>query len=146
MSDAEAVRALARQARSERHNGRMAEAVALQHGAVAMAERVGDPALLAHTLRHLADMLSDMGEALAALPWYDRALALYRDGDADPLDIANAVRGAALNFERMGAGEEARRYWADARARYAAIDARMRAATGGGNPGVEEADAHLAAL
>src|SRR5690349_6050666 len=106
MSDA---RALIAEAKAARDAGRLAEAIALQRRAVALlADR--DPAPHAHALRHLADMLSDAGEAEAAAPLYARVLAHHGEADRS-LDAANAVRGAAVNAERLGQTAEARRLW-----------------------------------
>lgn len=139
-------RAAAQAAQRARDMGRTGEALALQRRAVAHAAQAGDPALHAQALRHLADILSDAGELDAALPVYREALAIYADGGFAELDVADAVRGAALAFERLGATEEARDLWSDARLRYAALDGGRGEAGAGRNPGVAEADAHLAML
>lgn len=147
MDAGEAARSAARQAGIERTAGRWDEALTLQRGAVALAEASGDAALHAHALRHLADILSDSGDAEGALPLFEQVLRLYADGALPPLDAANAIRGAAVNAERFGDAHEARRLWLLARDRYAALDEMFARLTGKpDNPGVAEADARLAAL
>jgi len=66
-------------------------------------------------------------------------LTLYRaTPDARPLDIANAMRSAAVHAEAIGDNETARAFWIQARDRYAALD--------NGSPGVAEASAKIASL
>lgn len=146
MREGEDARAAARAAQSARDTARWREALALQWHAVECAQRAGDAALHAHALRHVADILSDSGDCDAALPVYRDVLAIYAGGGFDAIDIANAVRGAALNFERLGATDDARALWRDVRVRYAALDRYFAARLGGGNPGVAEAESHLAGL
>ena len=75
-------------------------------------------------------------------------LALYRQArDAPPLDVANALRSAAVHAEAIGDGDSAEAFWLQARQRYAALDDVFEKLTGQpGNPGVEEADRRIAAL
>lgn len=147
MDEGDAARSAARQTAVERRAGRHAEAVAMQRGAVSLAERSGDAVLHAHALRHLADILSDSGDADAAMPIFSRVLAFYATERAPALDAANAVRGAALNAERLGDRHEAKRLWAMARDQYSALDALFAQLTGEtANPGLAEAEQHLAAL
>lgn len=107
---------LIRAAKAERDASRLSEAIALQRRAVALLDG-GDAGAHAHALRHLADMLSDAGEAAAAAPLFARVLDHY--AGATTLDAANALRGAAVNAERLG--EDARAFWEDLEARYAAL-------------------------
>ena len=75
-------------------------------------------------------------------------LTLYRaTPSAEPLDVANALRSAALHAEALGDNETARAFWIQARDRYAPLDDVFERLTGkAGNPGVAEADAKLASL
>ncbi|HEU4415577.1 MAG TPA: tetratricopeptide repeat protein [Candidatus Angelobacter sp.] len=57
----------------------------------------GNTLKYAHTIRHLADIHLDEGRHDLAEPFYHEALALYRsEATAQPLDLANAIRGLAL--------------------------------------------------
>ncbi len=144
--DHETARSLAHQAQAARDAGGHAEAVALQKRAVAAFEELGDAAGHAHALRHLADILSESGEAEAAAPLFEQVLAFHA-GAGSPIDAANATRGAALNAERLGRRDEAKRLWALARDRYAALDSWFAERLGpGANPGTAEAAAHLDTL
>ena len=115
----------------------MDQAIALQRRAVALLA-TGDAGARAHALRHLADMLSDAGETAEAARLYASVLAHHGDADRS-LDAANAVRGAALNAQRLGDLAEARRLWTDARDRYAELGDALAA-------GAAEAEARLAAI
>ena len=134
MSDARALTAAAKAARDA---GRLEEAIALQRRALGLLGE-GDPGAHAHALRHLADMLSDAGDAAGAAPLYAEVLAHHGTADRS-LDAANAVRGAALNAGRLGDMAEARRLWCEARDRYAQLGDALA-------PGVAEAEARLAAI
>ena len=92
-----------------------------------------DPSLLAFALRHAADVRSELREYGAADAHIEEAIRLYRAADTpSPLDLANALRVAALNSER-----EAHAAWREAETLYASenIDA-----------GAEECVRHLARL
>jgi tetratricopeptide (TPR) repeat protein len=106
--------------------------------AVAICRELGDPLLLAHTVRHLGDVHQDAGRLDLAEPCYHEALALYRShGQAHTLDLANAIRPLAMLKEKNGELDEARRLWLEARGLYAAVDVQA---------GVAESAARLARL
>jgi hypothetical protein len=75
-------------------------------------------------------------------------LDLYRSSETTPpLEMANALRSAALYAERRGDAAEARKLWVEARSYYQQLDERFALLRGlPGNPGVIEADRHIAAL
>ena len=75
-------------------------------------------------------------------------LDLYRSSETTPpLEMANALRSAALHAERGNDATEARKLWIEARSYYQQLDERFALLRGlPGNPGVIEADKHLAAL
>ncbi len=130
------VDALRRQSQAARDAGRTDEAVALQQQAVDLLRDDDDPARLAHALRHVGDILREAGRADEAAPWIIEMLTLYRTlPDAPALDMANAIRSAALQAEADGRPDPA--LWHEARERYDAV---------GIGPGVAEADRHIAAL
>ncbi len=97
-----------------------------------------DALMLAHTIRHLADLHQDMQRDDLAEPYYAEALAIYRsDKETSTLDLANAVRPFALLKEHAGAIEEAKQLWAEAKDLYA--NAEIPA-------GVRECSRHLSIL
>jgi hypothetical protein len=102
----------------------------------------GSPTALAHEIRHLADLHLTLGDLEAADARMGDAMELYRaaeaegggQGDALPLDVANAVRAAAVLRDAQRRTEEARTLWREAGERYAEL---------GLEAGVEEAEARL---
>ncbi|MEO9131801.1 MAG: hypothetical protein ABI240_11400 [Sphingomonas sp.] len=135
-------------AQQSRDAGDFYDALLQQRRAVSLRRDIGDPAALADAIRHLADILVAAGNAAEAAESITEMLTLYRaTADAQPLDIANALRSAALHAEAIGDNETARAFWIQARERYAALDDLLERPTDGpGNPGVDEADAKLASL
>lgn len=122
-------------AQIERDSGNTAAAVPLYEAAVAESRSIGDPLLLAHTLRHLGDVHQDLDQLAQAESLYSEALTLYRESrSARPLDLANAVRPYALLKERTGRMAEARELWAEAHRLYSSVNVRA---------GVDESASHL---
>jgi tetratricopeptide (TPR) repeat protein len=103
----ELVEALKGIAQIERDLGRRADALPSYEEAVSVCREIGDPLLLAHTLRHLGDLHHDDGRDDLAEPLAAEALALYRTPDAPPLDLANAVRSLAVIRNTEDLWEEA---------------------------------------
>lgn len=103
----ELVEALKGIAQIERDLGRRADAVPSYEEAVSVCRELGDPLLLAHTLRHLGDLHHDDGRDDLAEPLSAEALALYRTSEAPPLDLANAVRSLAVIQDSAALWEEA---------------------------------------
>jgi tetratricopeptide (TPR) repeat protein len=131
-----------------RKAGDLEGALTRQRRAVALLRDLGDPAALAHAVRHIADMLVEAGRAGEASEPIGEMLALYRQTrDAPPLDIANALRSAAVHAEAIGDSDSAEAFWLQARQRYSLLDDMFEQLTGRpGNPGVEEADRRINAL
>ena len=131
-----------------RKAGDLEGALTRQRRAVTLWRELDDRARLAHALRHVADMLIEGRRAHEANAAISEVLALYRaTPEAPPLDVANALRSAAVHAEAIGDGDGAEGFWQEARRRYAELDALFEHLTGRqGNPGVEEADRRLAAL
>lgn len=149
MSDARAqAETYAREAQRLRDAGDHHEALSRQRRAVALWRDVGDTAALAHAVRHVADILIEAGRGEEAGTAITEMLALYRAAaDVPPLDVANALRSAALQAEAIQDSDTAWIFWIQARARYEELGALFEEMTGTpGNPGVAEADAHLARL
>lgn len=140
--------ALAKQAQIELDAGLFDAALALQQQSVAIRRTLNDPPSLAHAVRHVGDILQAAGRHVEADGFYAEMLALYRaTTETPPLDMANAVRSAALHAQNLGRTDEARRLWLEARDRYAALDNLFLSPTGKvENAGVKEADRRLAAL
>ena len=147
-SRGELAHALTRQAQIERDERLFARALEYQLEALAIQRTLGDRKRLAHVVRHVGDILQDEGRHAEADPHYNEMLNLYRaESEVPPLEFANAIRSVALHNELLGKSKEARRLWQEARDRYAALNALFLSLTGKSeNPGVKEADAHLAAL
>ena len=128
-------RALHGQANVERDRGRTRAALDLYLEAVPHCRRGDDRLVHAHTVRHLGDVLREMGELEKAGRCYAEALPLYRaDPAAPPLDVANAVRSAAILCEALDDADQARALWREARDLYREA---------GIEGGVSESDAHL---
>ena len=114
--------------------------VALRHyrEAVEIYRRGNHPLRLAHTIRHLADILRRDEVFESARPLYEEALNIYRNDPETPaLDLANTIRGFALLRGAAGEGEEAKILWQEARALYESVDVQA---------GVQESEAHIARL
>lgn len=94
-------------------------ALRLYEEAVALCREEHDPLLLAHTVRHLGDVHRHASRPIEADRCYSEALALYRGAaQPPPLDVANAMRPAALVKEATGDLEAAKALWSDARRLY----------------------------
>jgi tetratricopeptide (TPR) repeat protein len=116
---ADALRSLGEVERKLR-NGEQARARYQQ--AVAILRNCANPLKLAHAVRHLGDIHRWNGHPDLARPCYDEALALYRAyPDADPLDVANAIRSMAVLRQDAGEFTAARELWAAARGIYAEL-------------------------
>ena len=135
-------------AQQARDSGDIYDALLQQRRAITLLRDIGDRAALAHAIRHLADILVADGRAGEAAESITEMLTLYRaTPDAQPLDIANALRSAAIQAEAIGDNETARAFWVQARDRYATLDDLFERLTGSpGNPGVAEANAKIASL
>jgi len=97
-----------------------------------------NPLALAHTVRHVADILLGEKNLEQAKRHYEEALAIYRDHkETPPLDLANTLRGYGLLMGRSGHTEEATMLWLEARAIYEQL---------GIEAGVTECRSHLAFL
>jgi len=106
--------------------------------AAALYRKLDDPLKLAHTIRHLGDILQDQGLFHLAEPHYVEALALYRaHPEAPPLDLANAIRGYAVLKTQTFQKKEALALWHRARDLYHGLDLAEGAA---------EADGYIAQL
>jgi ATP/maltotriose-dependent transcriptional regulator MalT len=106
----------------ERDAGNGDGALALYQEAAEVARPLGDYVLLAHTIRHIADIQYEMGRPDLAEPAYEEALGIYRGQNPTALELANAVRGMAILKEETGRREEAVRLWQEAHDLYVAAN------------------------
>jgi tetratricopeptide (TPR) repeat protein len=106
--------------------------------AVELYRKQDAPLALAHTIRHVADILLEEGNLEPAQRHYEEALAIYCAHEETPaLDLANALRGYALLTEKSGKTEEATMLWQRTQALYEQL---------GIEAGVKEVRSHLAFL
>jgi tetratricopeptide (TPR) repeat protein len=94
---------------------------ALEHyqQAAALVRTLNQPLDLAHTVRHVADILRETRQPIPALHHYEEALDIYRSHpDTSDLDLANALRGYALLKTDTGDKQTAIRIWKEAGALY----------------------------
>jgi tetratricopeptide (TPR) repeat protein len=103
--------------------------------AVAIYRKGNDALILAHTIRHVADIQRHQGLTAAADTNYREALELYRaHKQSRPLELANAIQGYAILKQEAGEVEQAKSLWEEARELYAAVGIRE---------GVEESSRRL---
>ncbi len=106
--------------------------------AVELYRKQENPLALAHTARHVADILLGERKLEQAQRHYEDALAIYRTHQDTPrLDLANALRGYGLLKGRSGQTEEATMLWLEAQSIYEEL---------GIEAGVTECRSHLAFL
>lgn len=80
--------------------------------AVGQARATGDPCLLAHALRHAGRSAAQVGRFTEAIRACNEAVALYgTQPDAEPMDVANALRALARVLEQAGLGDDALAAW-----------------------------------
>jgi tetratricopeptide (TPR) repeat protein len=116
------------------------DGVALKHyeEAVALYRTLDRPLVLAHTVRHVADILLGQEKYLLAANLYEESLQIYRSHQQTyPLDLANAIRGYALLQGDTGHTQEAKQLWLEAKSLYAQLNVQA---------GVTEADSQIARL
>ena len=92
----------------------------------------------AHALRHQADIMCHLDCGIEAQALYQKALHIYRqEKGTSAVDLANTLRGYALNLVDMGQRKQAREAWEEAAKYYTQI---------GLTDGVAEAKSWLAEL
>jgi len=115
-------RALAALGQIERDLHNEEVALHLYEESVEIYRALNDALKLAHKLRHVADILREMGRLPPAAAAYVEALRIYHDhADTQLLDLANAVRGFALLKEALGENAEAQALWEEAGILYAEV-------------------------
>ena len=129
--------ALAALGRLHRDDHEQEEAVALYEDAVDLARRTGDDLALAHRLRHIGDIIAELGNLTRAEQCLEEAEELLARQAPDELTLANFLRSRALLKEKQDDCEGAAELWTRARGLYAA---------NGIHEGVRESDRRLAGL
>ena len=103
--------------------------------ALKLFQKIGEIGKIAHTIRHIADIESELGRTRQAEENYLRALEMYKLNKRTPdLDLANAHRGFAILLDNTGNKAKAKEIWTEARDLY--MKANIQA-------GVEECEEHL---
>jgi tetratricopeptide (TPR) repeat protein len=98
----------------------------------------GNAPRLAHTLRHIGDVLQDEGRGRLGEAYAREALEIYRgDATTEPLELVNTIRGLAVIKQALGADGQARVLWTEAKALYASV---------GIEAGVRESEKRIASL
>jgi tetratricopeptide (TPR) repeat protein len=122
----------------ERNLGNYDAAIAHYQRATAIFREANYEQRMAHSSRHVGDILREHGRPEEAETYYAEALRVYRSlPQTPPLEVANALRGYALLKEHTGCIDEARQLWDEARTLYTLAEV---------VPGVEESQLHLAIL
>ena len=126
---------LIEEGRAARREGRLDVARDRYQAAAEVLREADAPLRLAHTVRHVADIQSELGELEQAHANFADALAIYRaQADTGKLDLANTLRGYALLLEKLEDAAAARAMWEEARELYNAV---------GVQAGVDEAERQL---
>jgi tetratricopeptide (TPR) repeat protein len=82
-----------------------------------------EPLGLAHTVRHVGDIQTELGDLTQAEASFIEALSIYRSHpDTKALDLANAIRGYALLKQIAGDKANALRLWEEARELYRTLN------------------------
>ena len=136
-------RSLAGVGQIERDEQQLSLALGHYQEAAVLYRHLGDPAPLAHTIRHLGDIQMELGSPTLARPWLAEALAIYRGlPHTSAGELANALRSWALCQEAIGGRPEAAAAWREAHSLYMAAgiqageaeSARRLASLGDGEP------------
>jgi len=107
----------------ERDLNQLTEALRLYEEAAAQYRGMNEPLRLAHTIRHIGDIHLDLKQFDLAEPFYEEALAIYRaDPETPKLDLANTLRGYALQRESVGDRQQAIAFWKEAGELYTACN------------------------
>lgn len=111
------------------------KALAFCQKALSFYKQSGDNNRIAHSTRHLADLLMEMGQEQDAEIHYKRAIDFYTSTDNNSsLDLANCLRGYALCLESLNKEIEAKQHWETVAELYGRLNL---------TEGVTEANQHL---
>lgn len=106
-------------AQIESDRGKFGAALPYYLEAVSQSRELQDELLLAHTIRHLADVHRKIGDLDSAESCYQEAISIYRaDSRTSPLELANAIRPMALLMEKLFRIHDAKKLWEEAERLY----------------------------
>jgi tetratricopeptide (TPR) repeat protein len=125
---------LVQRGRAARRSGQTAEALPLYAKAAEILRREGDLVRWAHTARHCAELQVELGRVEEARAGIEAVIGFYQEKNPGTLEMANALRIAALADEAAGRGAEARERWTETMALYEQV---------GVQAGVDECRKHL---
>lgn len=129
-----------KEAAAARRAGRTDEAASLADAALATARESDDSLLVAYTLRHTANVHSQLGSFDQAANEITEAIRIYREHASEhTLDLANALRVSALNAERGALAA-----WQEAKTLYAIAD--VQAGIDGAQQHVQHLSASLGGI
>ena len=98
-------------------------------------QKTNDQTVIAHSTRHMADLLVQLANYTEAKKHYDSSIQLYRDNqNSSPLDLANALRGYAICLESLEDLDDASKAWGEVMDLYQALEIEQ---------GVDEAKQHI---
>lgn len=119
-----------------RDEGNLQEAIESYQLALGHFKQMRDQLMIAHTLRHLAEIRQEVGDLEAARNDYEACSRLYDNAaEVSKMDLANFYRAYALFLEQDQAEKSViERYWERAKAIYTEY---------GIEEGVKECDLHL---
>jgi tetratricopeptide (TPR) repeat protein len=123
---------LLRNAHQARREHRLDESLQAYAEAVTIYRTSNEPLALAHTIRHVGDIQTELGHLTDAEASFHEALSIYRSHpETKPLDLANAIRGHAVLKQTAGDLANAKFLWEEARDLYQAgnIDAGVAEST-----------------
>lgn len=122
----------------DRDLGKLSEALELCRRSLSYYQRTHNPDRIAHSTRHLADLLRQLDEDEESERCYRKAIGIYRDDPGQQAaNLANALRGLALVLEKRRNIEEAINAWREAKSLYKSLRI---------TSGVDEANEKLMAL
>ncbi len=81
-------------------------------------EKGNDVNKIAHSMRHNADLESELGNLAESEYLYRKSIDLYRSIEVNPGDLANTLRGFGILLEKLGSTEETIVVWKETKALY----------------------------
>jgi len=125
-----AANGLNQSAQARRDAGDLIGATWLYDQALLLLRKLDRPAELAYTLRHVADLHSQLGQIQKAKSEIEEAIAIYRDTPyGSALDLTNALRISVLNAE-----EQIQQLWQESEELYKSVKVQA---------GADEAHLHI---
>jgi tetratricopeptide (TPR) repeat protein len=114
---------LLRNAHQARREHRLDESLQAYIQAAVIYRSSNEPLALAHTIRHVGDIQTELGALTEAEASFSEALSIYRSHpDTKPLDLANAIRGYAFLKQSAGDTTNAISLWQEAHSLYKTLN------------------------